>query len=115
MPGWCEKIVRAVQGDETDWSIIVDADPCTLPDHLTGQTVLQMGSGLALPPEPVFNHAGISVTLSFGRAPFDCWIPWEAIMAVVTAQTAIVFHPGPAASKPVHPSVGRKPTLKVVK
>lgn len=59
-----------------------------VPAHLAKQTglVLELGRyGLAVPiPDLEIDDEGITATLSFGRQPFHCTIPWEAV-GMITA------------------------------
>ncbi len=49
------------------------------------QLVLQVGYSMAIPiPDLRVDEDGIFATLSFQRSPFTCWIPWEAVFAVVS-------------------------------
>lgn len=44
------------------------------------QLVLQVGFDMPVPiPDLRVDDAGISGTLSFGRAPFTCMVPWDAV------------------------------------
>ncbi|HVK66780.1 MAG TPA: ClpXP protease specificity-enhancing factor SspB [Polyangium sp.] len=48
------------------------------------QLVLQIGLNMFIPiPDLKVDDEGISCTLSFDRAPFSCFMPWNAIYALV--------------------------------
>jgi stringent starvation protein B len=48
------------------------------------QLVLQVGLNMPVPiPDLNVDDERICCTLSFNRAPFFCWVPWEAIFALV--------------------------------
>lgn len=48
------------------------------------QLVLQLGLNMAVPiPDLDVGEEGIGCTLSFNRTPHYCWIPWQAIFALV--------------------------------
>ena len=57
-----------------------------LPHHLRlqDQVVLQFGYDMAVPiPDLEVNDFEIIGTLSFGGVPYKCYIPWEAVYALV--------------------------------
>jgi len=46
--------------------------------------------GMSLPvniPDLIADDRGISATLSFGRKPFPCFIPWAAVICITDRQT----------------------------
>jgi hypothetical protein len=48
------------------------------------QLVFQFGRGLAVPiPDLLVDDEGISGTLSFQRTPHACFVPWDAVFALV--------------------------------
>jgi stringent starvation protein B len=48
------------------------------------QLVFQFGRGLVVPiPDLLVDEEGISGTLSFSRTPHACFVPWEAVFALV--------------------------------
>ena len=49
------------------------------------QLVLQIGRNMAVPiPDLEVGTDGIACTLSFSRSPFKCFLPWDAIYALVS-------------------------------
>ncbi len=59
---------------------------CKMPPRLIGnpQVVLQFGYNMAVPiPDMKVDNLGVSGTLSFRGVPFFCFVPWNAIFAVV--------------------------------
>lgn len=49
------------------------------------QLVLQIGRNMAVPiPDLEVGAEGIACTLSFSRSPFKCFLPWDAIYALVS-------------------------------
>lgn len=57
-----------------------------IPDHLRNKdsVVLQVGRFMPVPiPDLRVDAAGVYGTLSFGGFPFTCFIPWDAIYALV--------------------------------
>jgi len=68
-----------------------------VPEHLRkpGGLGLLYGLNLAIPiPDLTVTEEGIAGTLSFDREPFETFVPWEAVAAVV------IKEPGPQASRP---------------
>lgn len=48
------------------------------------QVVLQVGHNMPVPiPDLRLDHAGVYGTLSFKGVPYTCFVPWDAIFAVV--------------------------------
>lgn len=73
-----------------DGSVFVHFDPrvpgVVAPPHFKAQPqlVFQFGSGLAIPiPDLLVDEEGISGTLSFQRTPHACFVPWDAVFALV--------------------------------
>ena len=49
--------------------------------------VLEIGMNMVRPiPDLRLEEDGINATLSFGGRPFQCWLPWDAIFALVTPE-----------------------------
>lgn len=74
---------------EEHW-VFVGIDPRTeglvVPIHLKkkDRLVLQLGHNMPIPMRDfVMNEEGFTVTLSFDRTPFSCWVPWEAVKALL--------------------------------
>ena len=72
---------------EEHW-VYVGLDPqaegVVVPVHLKKKKgryiLLQLGHNMPIPMRDfVMNEEGFTVTLSFDRTPFSCWIPWEAV------------------------------------
>ncbi len=62
------------------------AEPVRVPPWFKKQPqlVLQVGLNMVVPiPDLEVTDEGISCTLSFNRQPHFCWIPWEAVFALV--------------------------------
>lgn len=109
-----------------------------VPEEFKGRAMLTLllGNDLAVPiPDLDVGEKGITATLSFGREPFRCVIPWDAIYALSSdGNVGILFHQSKpddvniGASKPATPKLevldgdctaepvdGRpKPALKLV-
>lgn len=71
-------------------SLFVHFDPrvpgVVAPAHFKSQPqlVFQFGRGLVVPiPDLLVDDEGISGTLSFSRTPHACFVPWEAVFALV--------------------------------
>jgi hypothetical protein len=71
-------------------NLFVHLDPrrpgVVVPPHLAGEPrlVLEVGYDMPVPiPDLVVSKAGIGGTLSFNREPFSCWLPWDAVFALV--------------------------------
>lgn len=91
--------------DKTDAMVVVrtSGKGVVIPDYLYAKPDIALHIGRNLPtPIPDLDIAedAIRGTLSFGRSPFYCVIPWLSIMAIQTM---------------VAPISKQKPTLKVVK
>ena len=74
----------------TQGSVFVHLDPrrdtVRVPPWLRAQPqlVLQFGYGLAVPIRDLdVDDEGVSGTLSFNRQPFSCFVPWDAVFALV--------------------------------
>lgn len=76
---------------EREPSVFIHLDPrrqgVAVPKWFAGQPqlILQVGLNMAIPiPDLRVDDEGISCTLSFNRAPFQCRLPWHAIWALVS-------------------------------
>lgn len=107
---YTQAFLQLVDANELAYSILVDADAAgaIMPKYLSGPTVLDLGTGLALPTRINAGDAALEVTLSFSRQPFRCVIPWHAVLGVVLGRdtgrpTEIMFYvpePEPAQTAP---------------
>jgi stringent starvation protein B len=72
-------------------SVFVHIDPSAteelhVPPHLykASQITLQFGFNMPIPiPDLYLGDTGISGTLSFKGTPFECFVPWEAVFALI--------------------------------
>lgn len=94
------------------------------------ELLLEIGYSMVIPiPDLVADKVGISGTLSFGRAPYFCLIPWAAVYGAAATQgasPASVSWPQPKAKRTVEPpererkqtgetkSAGKHPHLRLV-
>lgn len=75
-----------------DSTVFMHLDPatlgvhCVIPERLKNQpqVVLQVGLDMPVPiPDLRVDAVGFHGTLSFGGKPFTCFVPWQAIFALV--------------------------------
>jgi hypothetical protein len=93
---WVQTIVNDVNEREPFWGLIIKPnDRCDLPAHLKDkkQVVLQMGAALTRPPRFTILDAALEVVATFSERPHCCLIPWDAIDALITPNTLIIFRP----------------------
>ncbi len=58
------------------------------------QLVLQVGLDMPVPiPDLRAADDGLVGTLAFNRSPFRCWVPWEAVFALVDDQGRAMLWP----------------------
>ncbi len=85
-------VVEEILAEEPSFFIGVDSsvEGVVVPGHLTGVVSLQIGRVLPLPiPNLTIDDWGITATLSFGRVPFPCRVPWAAVIGFVTADKPV--------------------------
>lgn len=84
----------------THYSVFVHVDTrkpgVIVPDKLKGQPQVAFQLGLDLKPTPVrhlrVEDEGWSATMTFNRRQFDCFVPWEAVWAIIGEETGIGAH-----------------------
>lgn len=95
-----------------------------LPDRWLSEpsVVLQLGYRLPVPiPDLQIDDEGIQATLSFGRMPFRCVIPWKAVYGLADEEGRKAIFPedlpgNAAANAPEPPPKPSRPThLRLVK
>jgi stringent starvation protein B len=98
-------------------SIFVHLDPrrdkVVVPQSYRSQPelVLQFGLNMRIPvPDLEVGEEGIAGTLSFARRPFWCWIPWEAVFAIVDQERRGLAWPEDAPSDSKLGGAGQKPS-----
>jgi hypothetical protein len=77
---------------------------------------IHIGYRMTIPvPDLELDDRGVSATLSFDRAPFRCFLPWDAVEQIVVDEERLIWlgplpeHP-PVEDReePEHPSSGRR-------
>lgn len=115
-------LLRALgTGDTVD--VHVNADLCALPAHLKGRVLLRLGYNLPLPTMIATSINGFTSRLSFWRAPFDCFIPWAAVLAVGCRTCSAAWDGVAAPDREFQIEIGedeptqvaRRPHLRIVK
>ena len=82
-------VVEAALADGHQVMLYCDGRICTLPEEFKRPNIwlLVAQTGLAVPiPDLDVSDDGIKATLSFDRAPFECFIPWAALFAVESSE-----------------------------
>jgi hypothetical protein len=81
---------------------IVSATGCTgLPDHLDGAVKLRIGLNMPVPIDPLRVEAeGITAGLSFNRRKHEVFIPWAALIGVVSGDETLLVGPAYFADPP---------------
>lgn len=74
------------------------------------ELVLQFGLNMRIPiPDLEVGDEAIAGTLSFARRPFWCWIPWEAVFAIVDPERRGAAWPEDAPTDGKAATAGQKP------
>lgn len=112
-----EMTLKAALGTGARITVILDATKprVKVPQHLLRETKLALDLGYNLPTPTTdidFNDTGFSVTLSFNRAPSACFIPWTALIAVISP--VVSPREVPESDEP-QPVPGLRGGLKLVK
>lgn len=84
-----EMTLKAALGTGARTTVVLDATKpnVKVPQHLLREKKLALDLGYNLPTPTTdidFDDAGFSVTLSFNRTPTACFVPWAALITVLS-------------------------------